>query len=100
MPDGTQKGLAREIQMAIATPDKRESLYTGMKRGRDARTEAIAVLAGGDAFRKEVKAVKQRCIGEQEDLVERFRENAERRGAKVYYAADAKAAIASAALCL
>jgi iron-sulfur cluster protein len=50
-------------------------------------------LPGGAAFRDEVRAAKLRCIDCLDELVDRFRENAEKRGAKVFLARDGAAAM-------
>lgn len=93
MADATRAELHAEIRSAIADRQKRDLLLNCMKRGRDTRSEALATLEGGSAFRAEVKRVKTRCIACQEELLARFSTNAEKRGAKVFLAADAQAAI-------
>lgn len=82
------------VREAIEKPKARNALYGCMKRGRDKRSERLETLPGGASFRAEVKAIKERCIGDQEALVARFIANAEARGARVYCAQDGAAAIA------
>ena len=54
---------------------------------------AVAALPGGEAFRDEVRAIKLRCQDTQDSLLERFAAKARERGATVFLAADAAAAI-------
>ena len=89
-PNRTQ--LLAKIEKALGEKNKRNALYTAMKRGRDNRHKAVAALPGGDAFRKEVRAIKLRCLEKQDELVERFAEKVRQRGAAVFLAQDAKAA--------
>jgi len=93
MAPSNQPRLHAKIEQALGEKSKRDALYTAMKRGRDNRHRAVAALPGGDAFRKEVRAVKLRCLEQQDELVARFAENVRRRGAAVFLAKDAKAAI-------
>jgi len=85
--------LNTAVRKAIAEPKQAAALYRCMKRGRDKRTERLVTVPGGAAFRKEVKAIKERCIADQDALLEKFTRNAEARGAKVFLAADGAAAI-------
>lgn len=85
--------LERRIREAIEDRGKRDSLWACMKRGRDNRIDALARLEGGVAFRDDVRRVKERCIARQDELLDRFTRNAEKRGAKVFFAKDAAAAI-------
>lgn len=94
MPDARHRRLNEKITEAIVEPKQRGALYNCMKRGRDSRAVRLKTLPGGAAFRDEVKAIKERCIAQQDELLARFKANAEARGAKVYVAADAAAAIA------
>ncbi|MEJ2165917.1 MAG: LUD domain-containing protein, partial [Desulfobacterales bacterium] len=64
-----------------------------MKRGRDNRRKAVELLPGGDAFRKKVREIKLRCLTKQDELVDRFAEKVRQRGAAVFLAEDARAAI-------
>jgi len=86
--------LNAAITEAIAEPKQRTALYRCMKRGRDTRSNRLATLPGGEAFRDEVKAIKDRCIADQERLLGAFTQQAEARGAKVFVAEDGAAAIA------
>jgi len=85
--------LKEDIQAAIADPTRREALYTCMKRGRDQRANALLDWPGGAAFREDVRAAKDRCLDQQDELMQRFIANAEQRGAKVFVAKDGPAAI-------
>ena len=85
--------LNSKIEKALGEKTKRDALYTAMKRGRDNRHKAVAALPGGEAFRKEVRAIKLRCLDKQDELVERFAEKVRKRGAEVFLAKDGKAAI-------
>ena len=93
MPETRYGRLEREITEAIADEQKQDSLYRCMKRGRDTRAATLAVLPGGAAFRQEVKAVKERCIACQQELLDRFVANARKRGVTVFLAKDGAAAI-------
>ncbi|MCC6144082.1 MAG: LUD domain-containing protein [Candidatus Hydrogenedentes bacterium] len=94
MLDERRARLKAEIREAIDEPRKRQALYTCMKRGRDKRAERLEILPGGTAFRAEAKAIKERCIEKQDELLTRFRVNAEKRGVHVYVARTAADAIA------
>lgn len=85
--------LEERIADAITNRQARDSLYACMARGRDSRAEAIAELPGGMAFRTRVKDTKNRCLEEKDALLETFVANVEKRGAKVFLAEDAQAAI-------
>ncbi len=89
-----QQHLYTAIRKAIQEKDKRTSLFSCMERGREKRAIRLDSLPGGTAFRKEVKAIKERCIAEQEALVAKFTRNAEDRGAKVLFARDGNECIA------
>ncbi|GMU92358.1 MAG: hypothetical protein AMXMBFR4_14160 [Candidatus Hydrogenedentota bacterium] len=93
MPTARYERLHARIRAAIEHPQHSHALMRCMQRGRDKRAEALATLPGGAAFRDEVKAVKDRCIERQPELLEKFIANAERRGAKVFLAKDGAAAI-------
>ncbi len=86
--------LYSAIRKAIDEKDKRDALFSCMERGRQKRADRLAILPGGTAFRKEVKTIKERCIAEQDALLEKFTRNAEARGAKVLYARDGAECIA------
>jgi len=94
MPKERYARLAEEITASIENPKQRDALYRCMKRGRDTRSFRLSTLPGGAEFRNEVKAVKDRCIENQEALLEKFTKNAEARGVSVFVAKDAKDAIA------
>lgn len=87
-----QQRLNEAITKAIAEPKQSNALYNCMKRGRDKRTERLMTLPGGVAFRDEVRAIKDRCIDQQEELLERFVKACEARGCQVFVAKDAQAA--------
>jgi len=89
-----QQRLNDAITKSIEEPKQRDALYNCMKRGRDKRTERLMTLPGGAAFRDEVKAIKDRCIDKQEELLERFIASSEARGCQVYVAKDGADAIA------
>ena len=93
MPSPRIQRLNERITESIEEPKQRNALYRCMKRGRDTRSERLQTLPGGAAFRDEVKAIKERCIADQDELLERFTKNAEAHGAEVFIAKDAKAAI-------
>ena len=92
MTTARQQKLNDAVTQAIAEPKQSKALYNCMKRGRDKRTERLLTLPGGTAFRDEVRAIKDRCIDKQEELLERFIAAAEARGCHVFVAEDAKAA--------
>lgn len=85
--------LYGKIRESIENPKNSAALMRCMQRGRDKRSDALAVLPGGAAFRDEVKKTKDRCIEQQPELLERFVENAKNRGAHVFIAKDGAAAI-------
>jgi L-lactate dehydrogenase complex protein LldF len=87
-----QQRLNDAITQAIAEPKQANALYRCMKRGRDTRKRRLETLPGGAAFRNEARAIKDRCIDQQEALLERFVKACEARGCHVFVAADAKAA--------
>jgi L-lactate dehydrogenase complex protein LldF len=86
--------LSDQIEKALAEKPKRTALYNAMKRGRDSRKAALDALPGGDSFRKEVRSIKDRCLEQQDELVERFARKVEERGAEVFLAQDGPEAIA------
>lgn len=85
--------LEKDIQEALGEKPKRDSLYRAMKRGRDSRSQTISAIRVGDFFREEVREIKLRCQDCQSELIERFTQNAEKRGTKVFHAKDGQAAI-------
>ncbi|MCC6695858.1 MAG: LUD domain-containing protein [Candidatus Hydrogenedentes bacterium] len=85
--------LCAAVSKALETPERGTALQRCMQRGRDSRGRAIAVLPGGEAFRAEVKAIKDRCIERQDELVAKFTACAQARGAHVYFAENGAAAI-------
>lgn len=89
-----QKRLKEAVRKAIDEPKQRQALYRCMKRGRDKRAERLVTVPGGAAFRAEVKAIKERCIAQQDELLARFIANAEARGVYVFVAKDGPEAIA------
>jgi L-lactate dehydrogenase complex protein LldF len=93
MSDQRYINLTRRIAEEMKEPQKSAALYSCMKRGRDKRSEALAILEGGPAFRAEVKTTKRRCIADQDELLERFVANSRKRGAIVFLAKDGAEAI-------
>ena len=93
MSESSNTRLHQKIEKALGEKAKRTALYTAMKRGRDNRRKAIDLLPGGEAFRKQVRATKLRCLAKQDDLVERFAEKVRQRGAAVLLAEDGRSAI-------
>lgn len=85
--------LYAKIRESIEHPKNSTALMHCMQRGRDKRSDALAVLPGGAAFREDVKETKDRCIEQQPELLERFVANAKKRGAQVFIAKDGAAAI-------
>ena len=85
--------LCAAVSKALETPERGTALQRCMQRGRDSRGRAIAALPGGEAFRAEVKAIKERCIERQDELIAKFTANAQARGAHVHFADDGAAAI-------
>jgi len=88
-------GATREdrIAEAIGSRQHRDSLYRCMERGRNQRTAKLATLPGGAAFRNEVKATKDRCREQQDELLDRFVQKTRDRGVNVFLAEDAATAI-------
>jgi iron-sulfur cluster protein len=93
MAESSYNRLYDKIEKALGEKAKRDALYTAMKRGRDNRRQAVDLLPGGEAFRKEVRKTKLRCLAKQDELVDRFTEKVRQRGASVFLAKDGKAAI-------
>lgn len=93
MADTHHTRLCENIERALKEKPKREALYSAMKRGRDSRNAAIDALPGGDDFSKEIRAIKLRCLDQQEDLVQRFAKKVRERGASVFMAKDGAEAI-------
>jgi iron-sulfur cluster protein len=93
MSEPSYTRLYEKIEKALSEKAKRDALYTAMKRGRDNRRQAVDMLPGGEAFRKEVRATKLRCLAKQDELVDRFAEKARQRGTSVFLAKDGQAAI-------
>jgi len=93
MPTARYERLYSLIRESIEHPKNSQALMRCMQRGRDKRSEALAELPGGAAFRDDVKKTKDRCIERQPELLERFVENARKRGAHVFIAKDGAAAI-------
>lgn len=78
--------LEQKISQTLEDTRQRNALLNAVKRGRDSRANALAEIPGGDSFRQDVQAIKQRCIRNLPKLLEKFTENAEQRGAKVFFA--------------
>lgn len=93
MPSERYARLQSRIRESIENPKDSHALMRCMQRGRDKRGDALAVLPGGAAFRDDVKRVKDSCIERLPELLDRFVENARRRGARVFIAKDGAAAI-------
>ena len=87
------KNLYAQIETSLREKPKRTQLYNAVKRARDARRTAIDILPQGEAFRKEVRDIKVRCLHKLDDLVDQFAAKVESRGAKVFLAKDGAAAI-------
>ena len=85
--------LYTKIRESIEHPKNSTALMNCMQRGRDKRSDALAVLPGGAAFREDVKKTKDRCIEQQPELLARFVANAKKRGAQVFIAKDGAEAI-------
>ncbi len=77
------KRLEDLITTSIEEPKQRDALYRCMKRGRETRKYRLETLPGGAAFRDDVKATKEKCIADQDALLEKFIANGEKRGIKV-----------------
>ena len=85
--------LSASIRDSIKNPKHSNALVRCMERGREKRSEMLARIDGGAAFREDVRIAKERCIEEQDVLLERFVTNCEKRGTKVFIAKDGLAAI-------
>jgi iron-sulfur cluster protein len=93
MSTGRNEALSAKIADALKAPERSNALLHCMQRGRDNRARAIASLPDGPAFRARVKEIKDRCIDQQDVLLDRFIANARSRGALVFVAKDGAAAI-------
>ncbi|MGH7143226.1 MAG: LUD domain-containing protein [Planctomycetota bacterium] len=86
--------LYPKIEKALVEKPRRDALYSAMKHSRDKRRNTIKnELATGLEFRAEVRAVKERCLARQEELLDQFVASARGRGATVFLADDGPAAI-------
>ena len=85
--------LCKRIHAAIDDRSKSNALLRCMKRGRDTRAAALGTLPGGEAFRDDVRRIKERCIEYLPRLQQQFVENARRRGVHVFEAPSAADAI-------
>ncbi len=83
---GTARTLEERIAEAIGSRQHRDSLYRCMERGRNQRTAKLTEMPGGAAFRADVKAAKDRCRGQQDELLARFVQQAKARGVNVFLA--------------
>ncbi len=86
------KTLSYRIAQALKEEFQRNALQTAVIRGREGRNQAVSQLPDGEAFRQEVRKIKEACIENLDDLLKEFSKNAERRGAKVYFAKDGEEA--------
>ncbi|MEM0482847.1 MAG: LUD domain-containing protein [Nitrososphaerota archaeon] len=68
-------------------------LYAAMLRGLGGRAKAIAEMEDYEAFRSEARRIKGRSIERLSELVDVFTRNAEKRGARVYFARDGEEAV-------
>jgi len=81
------KNLTRKISQGLKEEYQRNALLSAMERGRVGRAKALQLIpGGGEAFRREVRTVKERCIENLDELITKFTEKATQRGAKVYFA--------------
>ncbi len=78
--------LEQKISHTLINTRQRDALLNAVNRGRDSRENALAEIPGGDSFREEVRAIKQRCIKNLPNLLKQFTENAEQRVSTVYFA--------------
>lgn len=85
-------GLEKKIAETLANPTQRKALLNAVQRGRNAREQALQAIPGGDAFRDEVRRIKERCLSCQDELMRRFAENARKRGVQVFFADKAEEA--------
>ncbi|RMF65527.1 MAG: 4Fe-4S dicluster domain-containing protein [Calditrichaeota bacterium] len=99
MGDGGVKGrgeistLEEKIAQTLKRVGQREALLSAVKRGREARADALEHLPGGAGFRDLVRQTKARCIDRLDALLTRFTQNAQARGARVYFAETGQDAI-------
>jgi len=85
--------LNAHIRDSIENPKHSNALVRCMERGREKRTEMLTRIDGGTAFRNDVRLAKERCIADQDALLERFITNCEKRGTKVFVAKSGTEAI-------
>lgn len=64
-------------------------LYDAMIRGLKGRAMAISEFENYGYFRARARRIKEECLDELPELVKRFKEEAEKRGARVHIARDA-----------
>jgi iron-sulfur cluster protein len=87
MSSSRYKNLTKKISEGLKADYQREALLSAMERGRVGRAQALQLIpGGGEAFRHQVRAVKERCIENLDELITKFTEKATERGAKVHFA--------------
>lgn len=84
--------LKGKISKTLQEVGQRQALLSAMERGRRARSEALKILPHGDTFQHDIRAIKERCIDNLDELLTRFTEKAQARGAIVYLAETAEEA--------
>ena len=92
MSHSFKKELAGKVAEALPARAQRQALLSAVKRGRDARAQALARMPGSASFRQEVREIKAKCTANLDDLLPRFVAQAEARGARVFLAPTGEAA--------
>jgi iron-sulfur cluster protein len=80
------ENLKKKISKSLKESKPRNALLSAVKRARDARTRALNALADADHFRQGVKSIRESSIQNLDALQKQFVENAEARGATVFFA--------------
>ncbi|MEM4281351.1 MAG: LUD domain-containing protein [Candidatus Caldarchaeum sp.] len=86
----THQLLIEKTAGILQKKEWRNYLRDALTRTLNARKETINLLIPDfEDFRNSVRSVRERAVENLEDLIERFKLNSEKRGAKVYLAKDA-----------
>ncbi|HEX9654746.1 MAG TPA: LUD domain-containing protein [bacterium] len=80
------QNLRGKITKSLSEVSQRNALLSAVKRGRDARAQALSAVPDSEHFRDQIKSIKERCIQNLEALQAQFIENAKARGATVILA--------------
>ena len=89
----TYEPLIKQLKNMLGQKERAAALYAAMKRGRDGRARTMQEFADFNEYRHGIRKIKERSIDNLDKLLERFMEEAQKRGAHVYVARDGPDAI-------